>query len=123
MGIIARRFVIYSSTKDEAVGFADWLFTSKARLGTFCKSDISEGSQDLVAQFPGFQSVQCSVSGFGTTHDYMFINPGAMSDLILLLRDGRSPGAANGRPLVPLGGAFWKLDNTYALPADKPAAR
>jgi len=123
MGVIAKQFVIYSSSKDTAVGLADWLFSSKARLGTLSKSDVSEADQALVAQFPGFQCVQCFVSGFGTTHDYLFTNPGAMSDLILLLRDGRSPGAANGRPLTPLGGAFWKLDNNYALPPQKPASR
>ena len=123
MGVIAKQFVIYSSSKDKAVGLADWLFTSKARLGTLSRSDVSEADQELLAQLPGMQCVQCFVSGFGTTHDYMFTNPGAMSDLILVLRDQKNPGAANGRPLTALGGAFWKLDNNYALPAKKPTAR
>lgn len=123
IGVIAKHFVIYSSAKDQAVGLADWLFTSHARLGTLSKSDVSKGDQELLAQLPGMACVQCFVSGFGTSHDYMFTNPGAMSDLILVLRDGKNPGAANGRPLTPLGGAFWKLDNNYALPAGQPAVR
>jgi esterase/lipase superfamily enzyme len=115
MGVIARRFVIYSSSKDLAVGVADWLFTSKARLGTLSKKDVSEADQELLAKIANVEFVQCVVSGYGTSHDYVFTNPGAMSDLILLLRDRKDPGTANGRPLTPLGGAFWRLDNSYAL--------
>jgi len=122
MAVIARRFVVYSSSKDKAVGIADWLFNSRARLGTLSKKDILVPAQDLLAQIPNVQLVQCNVSGFGTTHDYVFTNPGALSDLILVLRDRRDPGEANGRPLTPLGGAFWKLDNNYALPPEKPVA-
>ena len=96
---------------------ADWLFHSRARLGTLDMGAIPVPVQEVLAQAQSMEVVQCVVSGFGTTHDYMFTNPGALSDLILVLRDGRAPGAANGRPLVHLGGAFWKLDNNYALPA------
>ena len=120
MATIARRFVVYSSTKDKAVGIADWLFHSRARVGTLAQQDILVPAQELLATVPNMQLVQCFVSGFGTTHDYVFTNPGALSDLVLALR-GRDPGEANGRPLTPLGGAFWKLDNNYALPAEKPA--
>jgi esterase/lipase superfamily enzyme len=122
MAVIAKHFVVYSSPEDKAVGLADWVFHSRARVGTLSKKDIFEPAQELLAQIPNIELVQCVVSGFGTTHDYVFTNPGALSDLILVLRDGRNPGAANGRPLTPLGGAFWKLDNHYALPAQKPVA-
>jgi esterase/lipase superfamily enzyme len=121
MAVIAKKFVVYSSTKDKAVGLADWLFHSRARLGTLSKSEVLPEGQEVLASVPGVQLVQCVVSGFGTSHDYVFTNPGALSDLILVLRDRRNPGEANGRPLTPLGGAFWKLDNEYALPAAKPS--
>jgi esterase/lipase superfamily enzyme len=120
MAVVARRFVVYSSSKDELLSAADWLFHSRARLGTLSKPDVPQPAQDLLAQVPNVQLVQCVVSGFGTTHDYPFTNPGAFSDLILVLRDRRDPGAANGRPLTPLGGVFWRLDNNYGLPAKKP---
>lgn len=42
-----------------------------------------------------------------------------LSDLILLLRDGRKPGAANGRPLTMAPNGFWHIGNDYALPAAK----
>ncbi len=123
LAAVARQVVIYSSTSDQAVEFADWLFTSKARLGTLSKEEIDLAMQELLARIPSLQCVRCVVSGGGTTHDYLFTNPGAMSDLILVLRDRKEPGAANGRPLTPLGGAFWTLDNSYALPAGAAAAR
>ncbi|MFO0829681.1 MAG: alpha/beta hydrolase [Phycisphaerales bacterium] len=122
LAVVAKRFVVYSSSKDSAVGLADWLFSSNARLGTVSKRDVQPATQELLAQVPNVEFVQCVVSGFGTTHDYMFTNPGAMSDLILVLRDRKDPGVSNGRPLTPLGGAFWTLDNTYALPQEKAAS-
>jgi len=116
MAVVAHHFVVYSSTKDQAVALSDWLFHSRTRLGVVSMNDIDPTIRELFAQLPGIQMVQCSVSGFGTSHDYLFTNPGALSDLVLVLRDERNPGAANGRPLTPCGGSFWKLHNDYALP-------
>ena len=48
-----------------------------------------------------------------TGHAYFWINPGASSDVILLLRDNRAPGAENGRPLIPLMDNFWQLNDNY----------
>ena len=123
LAAVARHVVIYSSTSDRAVEFADWLFSSRARLGTLTKEEVDPPMQELLAQIPSLQCVRCAVSGTGNTHDYLFTNPGAMSDLILVLRDGKEPGAANGRPLTPLGGAFWLLDNSYALPPPAASTR
>jgi esterase/lipase superfamily enzyme len=122
MAVVARHFVVYSSTKDMAVALSDWLFHSRSRLGVVSMNDIDPAIRELFAQLPGVELVQCSVSGYGTSHDYLFTNPGALSDLILVLRDRRDPGAANGRPLIPRGGSFWQLHNDYALPA-KPSDR
>jgi hypothetical protein len=53
------------------------------------------------------------VSGFSTSHDYAFAHPAVVSDIFLLLRDGKAPGAANGRPLrVPAEGV-WEITNDY----------
>jgi hypothetical protein len=35
------------------------------------------------------------------------------SDLILLLRDNRGPGAENGRPLIKRQESFWEIDDMY----------
>jgi hypothetical protein len=42
----------------------------------------------------------------------LFANAAAMSDLVLVLRDGKMPGAENGRPLERREG-WWYLDNSY----------
>jgi len=121
MATIANQIVVYCSDKDKAVGLADKLFHSKARLGTLSQESLKPAGKKLLAELPWIQIIQCNVSGFGTSHDYIFTNPGAFSDLIMVLRDGRKPGAENGRPLVHLGGAFWSLDNNYLMHAP-PAA-
>jgi len=84
---------------------------------------IKPPGKRLLAQLPWIQIIQCDVSGFGTSHDFVFTNPGAFSDLIMVLRDGRKPGAENGRPLTSLGGAFWSLDNKYMLPTATAESR
>jgi esterase/lipase superfamily enzyme len=119
MAGMAHRIVVYSSSMDKAVGLADWLFSSSARLGTLSKDQIKPAGQKLLAELPNIQFVRCHVSGFGTTHDYVFTHPAALSDLILVLRDGKAPGEIDGRPLKPLGGAFWQLENDYARPDKK----
>ena len=50
---------------------------------------------------------------FQHLHKYLWINPAASSDVILLLRDNLEPGAENGRPLTPLMDNFWQLDDNY----------
>lgn len=37
------------------------------------------------------------------------------SDLILLMGYGRKPGAENGRPLIPVGPNFWRIEKGYPL--------
>jgi esterase/lipase superfamily enzyme len=122
MATISKQIVVYCSEKDKAVGLADKLFHSKARLGTLSQESVKPAGKRLLAELPWIQIVQCNVSGFGTSHDYIFTNPGALSDLIMVLRDGRKPGAENGRPLTHLGGAFWSLDNNYMKPAPPVAS-
>lgn len=119
LGAMSRRVVIYSSAKDQAVGLADWLFHSSMRLGTLSREQVKPEGQKLMSQLGNIECVRCSVSGFGTSHDYVFTDPAALSDLILVLRDGRKAGAENGRPLDPLGQPFWQLDNKYAMPTVK----
>jgi len=122
MAMIANQTVVYCSSKDKAVGLADKLFSSKNRLGTLSIEAISADGKRLLDEIKRVEVVQCNVSGFGTSHDYSFTHPAAFSDLILVLRDGRKAGRENGRPLTPLGGVFWSLDNSYMMPTAPKAA-
>jgi len=48
-------------------------------------------------------------------HSYFSTNPAVSSDLILLLRYGRAPGAENGRPLTYFGANFWRIEEDYPI--------
>lgn len=115
---IARQSVLYCSTDDAALRLSAWLFGSSARLGRVDPKTFSPKDRALLKQLPGVQVVITDVQGFSTSHDYVFNNPAALSDLVLVLRDGKSGGAANGRPLKPLDG-LWLLDNTYEAQVGK----
>jgi hypothetical protein len=59
------------------------------------------------------QFIECKVSGLAESHSYVFTHPAALSDLILVLRDRRDPGAANGRPLRQPMEGVWELTDDY----------
>ena len=50
------------------------------------------------------------------SHFYFYGHPAISSDLILLLRDNRGPGADNGRPLADEAGGLWRIDEDYPVP-------
>lgn len=109
---IAAQVVIYGSGEDSAIAFARKLFGSSGRMGSFDPAKASPAMLDKLNQAPTIQFVRTEVSGFSTSHAYMFANPAAMSDLVLLLRDQKQAGAANGRPMKHNMG-WWGLDNKY----------
>ncbi|HMN95632.1 MAG TPA: alpha/beta hydrolase [Phycisphaerales bacterium] len=110
-----RRTVIYFSPDDEAIWFARWLFDSLRRLGSLMASDLSESDRKLLARLPRLEMVDCAVSGFSTSHNYVFSHPSAMSDLLVVLRDDADPGTPQ-RPLRRSDGVVWELDNAYLCP-------
>ncbi len=112
----ARRTVLYFSDEDEALGLADWLFRSRRRLGALRMDDFTPQARSRIAGLTNLQVINCEVTGHDT-HSYILQHPAALSDLILLLRDGLPPGAENGRPLRPTGDSIWTLDNNYLKPA------
>jgi esterase/lipase superfamily enzyme len=113
---VARRVAIYYSSNDSALGLSVWLFSGKNRLGAMAFEDFKPRTRELLANLHGFQTIDCNVSGFASSHAYMFDDPAALSDLILLLRDRCDPGAENGRPLQSEVPGLWFLDNDYEKP-------
>lgn len=114
----AQRIVIYFSPEDEALAFARWLFGSKARMGDLHASDFTPEQRATLAKLTSVELIECATKGF-SSHAYIFQHPGAFSDLLLILRDDRLPGAANGRPLEQPIEGVWLLKNDYLKP---PAA-
>lgn len=109
---VTRQMVLYASASDGALGLSNWLFGSTIRLGNVGVTDVSPSDMAMLRQLPSAQLVVTDVRGFSTSHDYVFTNPAALSDLILVLRDRKGAGEQNGRPLKDLHG-IWYLDNNY----------
>ena len=120
LGAAAKRTVVYFSSEDDAIGLSNWLFGSKTRIGTLSKIPFSPQQVKLISEMPQIQLVECQVNGFASSHAYVFGNPAAMSDVVVVLRDRRDAGAASGRPLKPNGNGTWLLTNDYFADIGKP---
>lgn len=110
---------VYMSKSDEAIGFSTWLFLSQKRVGRIAEEDLSEVQRQRESvRGTGGALVSTNLKAGFIGHSYFYSHPAALSDLILLLRDNRGPGEANGRPLFRLTPRFWRLDDGY--PTRKP---
>lgn len=115
------RLTVYMSKSDEAIGFSTWLFVSQKRVGRVVEEDLAEVQRQRagVKGMAGSAFVSSELKAGIIGHSYFYSHPAGLSDLILILRDNRDPGAANGRPLVKLSPGFWRLDEDY--PSEQPA--
>ena len=111
--LVPERLVMYLSEDDRAIGIATWLFASVRRLGQLTMGDMSERGRENLTLFPEIQFVEVEVTTDWLGHGYFISNPAVLSDLILVLRDNRLPGAEHGRPLRGGGDEFWLLDRNY----------
>lgn len=132
---IARRVVVYTSSKDDALGLSRLFSASRRRLGDATLEDFDANSRRLINRLPSIEIVECRVGG-ANSHSYLFEHPAALSDMILLVRDGLHPAgdgvAPEGRPseavrrgLVPaarplemLEPGFYVLGESYLKPSD-----
>jgi esterase/lipase superfamily enzyme len=110
----AGRITVYVSNYDRAIEAADWLFASRQRIGTLGIQDISPKVRAALARLPNVQLIECKLaSTWALNHGYLFTHPAALSDLILVLRDRKDPGAENGRPLRRPVEGVWELTEEY----------
>ncbi len=111
---VPERLTVYISPEDRAIGVSSWLFDSVRRIGKLRLTDLSPFQRKSLASVPGMEIVDARakrVDLFG--HSYFYQSPSVSSDLILILREHRSPGIDNGRPLSREGEGFWMLTNNY----------
>ena len=122
---VPEQMVLYVSPSDFQLGMADWLFEGKGRLGQVEAADLPHRQNELLRHLTGIQFIDCSVAGSGfDSHEYFYGHPAVSSDLILLLRDGRHPGAENGRPLSRGTGDIWRIYQNYpSPPKPRPAKK
>jgi esterase/lipase superfamily enzyme len=111
------RFVVYASAEDFALAAARILMGSKRRLGNMRPEDLKPADRELLAKLDCFELIDCDVAGT-SSHAYVMQHPAALSDLLLLLDEGKRPGAENGRPLGDRGDGYWHLDDSYLKPKD-----
>ncbi len=111
---VPERLTIYVSETDKALGAAGWLFDSTDRLGRMRFSEIRpEQRKNLAGMGKQLQIIDAQISADGIGHAYFHSNPAVSSDLILILRDNKQPGAENGRPLRHPDDGFWEIRDDY----------
>ena len=117
----AKRFTIYTSPKDKAIGIAAKLFASPVgRLGTLGMEQLPETTTEVleygranfaIVNFLGAKDATQS-QGDRYGHSYFRDAPTVSSDVVLMLRDDLDPGTP-GRPLESLGLKFWRVPPGY----------
>jgi esterase/lipase superfamily enzyme len=117
--LAADRLTIYVSKGDKAIGMSGWLFGSVRRIGQLGYEDLPEDERQILRQVGRLQIIDARVKGGSWGHDYFHSDPAVSSDVILLLRYGRGPGADNGRPLLKPDGGFWTITKGYPQVTDE----
>lgn len=107
------RTTVYLSRNDSLLRLSNWVFGGHGRVGTMTSDTVGKERRAVLEQMTSLDFIECRVRTVSTSHDYVFAHPAVVSDLILLLRDKRAPGAAHGRPLVPIANGSWRIDNDY----------
>jgi esterase/lipase superfamily enzyme len=111
--LVPERMTVYVSATDRAIGVADLLFGSKRRIGQLRWSDLNDDQKNAMKAVPQMQVIDARVQAGFLGHSYFHASPAVSSDLILILRDNRGPGAENGRPLIKRQEGFWEIDDGY----------
>jgi esterase/lipase superfamily enzyme len=115
---VPEQMVLYVSPTDLRLRLASYFFGSRDRLGQSHVGDKTPRRTELLAHLPDIQFIDARVAGsWRGSHFYFYSHPAISSDLILLLRDGRGPGAEHGRPLAREAGGLWRIDADYPAPA------
>lgn len=120
---LAETTVIYVSEGDWALWLANWIFLGVTRFGKLQPGDLSPEELEILQSSKRLQVVDAYNASVGLLgHSYFYESPAVSSDVILVLRDGREPGAEHGRPLVQESPGFWRMDQDYPRVCPEPKA-
>jgi len=117
--LVPERMTVYVSARDRAIGIADLLFGSKRRIGQLRFTDLTPEQRKALEAVSRMQIVDARVRTDFIGHSYFHASPAVSSDVILLLRDNRGPGAENGRPMIKRLDNFWEIRDDYPNGAGK----
>jgi len=105
------QITIYMNSGDSALGIAQRLMRG-IRFGKLTAEKQSEREAQIFNNVGNVSFVNVSdVSGL-IGHGYFSQHPGALSDIISLVKTGSRPGTEE-RPLTHIEGNFWTLDKSY----------
>lgn len=113
LGLGLGRVTLYVSEEDKALGFSTWLFSGVRRVGRLAFEDLTPNMKKRLEQGTGAAVVDARVPAGFVGHSYFYSDPAVSSDLILMIGYDRAPGANNGRPLIPVGPNFWRIEKGY----------
>jgi len=113
LGRETNNITVYTSQEDKAIGLAEQLFNSVARIGRLGVDDLQADQLQSIEKIEGMSFIDLQENTSGTGHGYFHSDPAASSDLILLMRYGLAPGAENGRPLESIAPGFWMIKKNY----------
>ena len=114
LGGLVQNFTVYVSNNDKALALSDWLYQGGARLGRLMTTNVKPEWQETLKHLnhrAAIVDVKANTNFLG--HAYFVESPEVLSDLILMLRDNRAPGAENGRPMQHREDGFWEIHNGY----------
>jgi esterase/lipase superfamily enzyme len=118
--LVPERLTIYVSQTDRALGAsANLIFKGNDRLGHLSAADLTPQQRKSLAMFSQLQIIDANVKSDMIGHAYFHTNPAVSSDLLLVLRDNRGPGAENGRPMTHRNDGFWEIRDDYLLKREK----
>ena len=101
---------------------SSWLFASRARVGRISDEDIRDMPRagEAFNKVHNISLIDARIKTGFIGHSYFYSHPGVLSDLILILRDGRRAGKEHGRPLERAeGSVFWTIHDEYPAPQDE----
>jgi esterase/lipase superfamily enzyme len=111
--LVPEFFTLYINPRDFALAISNSLFSGKDRLGNLGDSKITGKHSATMNNFPNFSAIRLKSKRSRKSHDYFVSNPAVLSDLILLLKENRRPGKAEGRPLKKLANGIWQIGDEY----------
>ncbi|MBL9147242.1 MAG: alpha/beta hydrolase [Phycisphaerae bacterium] len=122
VGLGVERITIYICASDKALDLSSWLFQSVARLGQIQQKQF-EAMSSKVQNRKALTIIDARVRDGLLTHSYFLDSPAVSSDLVLLIRFDREPGAEHGRPLTNATANFWSISPDYPKFGDTDAAQ
>ncbi len=115
--LAAEHVTVYVSSRDRAIGVAEWFHRSRQRFGQVRPEDLTDVQKSRFERIGHLDLVDARVETGLLGHSYYHSSPAVSSDLILLLRYGAAAGTPQ-RPLREVAPHYWVLDGEdYPSPA------